>query len=172
MKEPIPKTSPQLIAAISILVAGIFILDLFIPRGVLIPVLYTVPLLLALQAKEWWVFLLAAVAATVLTIVGFFISVEVGVESGVYWMAVVNRSLAVITFAVAAAFYAQHKRVEGRLHSLQAMLPYCSACKKVRDDRGYWKQLELYLEEHAVTHFNRGLCPECLPKQYDVVYSS
>jgi hypothetical protein len=169
MQEPVPKTGSQLLAAISILIAGIFILDLFIPRGVLVPVLYTVPLLLALQAQDWWVFLLAAITSTLLTIVGFFLSIEVGMGSGLYWMAAVNRSLAVITFAVPAAFYVQHRRVEGRLRSLQSMLPYCSACKKVRDDRGYWKQLELYLEEHTVTQFSRGLCRDCLPKQYDAV---
>jgi hypothetical protein len=159
MTDPVPKTSPQLIAMIVFLLTGIFILDWFTLSGILIPVLYTIPLLLTLQAPQRSLFLLVAAASTILTVVGLFVSAE----GGIFWMAMANRSLAVITFVVAAAFYVQHKRVEGRLRSLQALLPYCSACKKVRDDRGYWKQLELYLEEHTVTQFSRGLCPECLP---------
>ena len=167
MKDPVPETSSLLIVAIVVLIAGIFILDWFTPVGVLIPVLYTVPLLLTLQSPQRSLFFLVAAVSIVLTVVGLYVSVE----GGVYWMAVANRSLAVVSIAVAAAFYLLHKRVEARLHRLQNMLPYCFACKKVRDDRGYWKQLEFYLEEHSVTHFSRGLCPECLPKQYDAVYS-
>lgn len=167
MKDPVPKTNPWSIAGIVVLLAVIFILDWFTPVGVLIPVLYTVPLLLTLQSPARSLFLLVAVASIVLTILGLYVSTA----GGVYWMAVANRLLAVVGIGVAATFHVLHKRVEARLHSLQNMLPYCSSCKKVRDDRGYWKQLELYMEEHAVTQFSRGLCPECLPKQYDAAYS-
>jgi hypothetical protein len=80
-------------------------------------------------------------------------------------MAAINRALAVLSIGVAAVFCLLHKKVATRLKSLEALLPFCSSCKRVRDDRGYWKQLELYLEEHAVTHFSQGLCPECLPKE-------
>lgn len=49
---------------------------------------------------------------------------------------------------------------------LSGLLPICSSCKKIRDDTGYWKQLESYLEEHSDAEFSHGMCPECLDKLY------
>lgn len=44
---------------------------------------------------------------------------------------------------------------------LSGMLPICSRCKKVRDDQGYWSQIEAYLSEHTEATFTHGVCPEC-----------
>ena len=45
---------------------------------------------------------------------------------------------------------------------LQQLLPICSRCKKIRDDDGYWQQMEKYMLEHSGTRFSHGLCPACL----------
>jgi hypothetical protein len=50
--------------------------------------------------------------------------------------------------------------------SLQGLLPICSLCKKVRDDRGYWSQIETYLRKHSNADFSHGICPECVGKLY------
>lgn len=47
---------------------------------------------------------------------------------------------------------------------LSGMLPICSSCKKVRDDHGYWSQIETYLSEHTEATFTHGVCPECAQK--------
>jgi DNA-binding response OmpR family regulator len=47
---------------------------------------------------------------------------------------------------------------------LQGLLPICSCCKRIRDDRNYWQQLEIYLSEHSGAVFSHGLCPECLER--------
>jgi len=47
---------------------------------------------------------------------------------------------------------------------LRGMLPICSYCKKVRDDKGYWNQIEDYLSEHSEAHFTHGLCTTCARK--------
>jgi hypothetical protein len=44
---------------------------------------------------------------------------------------------------------------------LQAILPICSYCKKVRNDRNYWEQVENYLLKHSGLRFSHGVCPEC-----------
>ena len=49
----------------------------------------------------------------------------------------------------------------GRVKQLQGLLPICSYCKKVRDDRKYWRQVESYLSEHADVEFSHGICPDC-----------
>ena len=45
--------------------------------------------------------------------------------------------------------------------TLGGMLPICSHCKKIRDDKGYWNQLEAYLNEHTDAEFTHGICPDC-----------
>lgn len=49
---------------------------------------------------------------------------------------------------------------------LSGLLPICSSCKKIRDDKGYWKQIESYLSEHSEAEFSHGVCPDCIKKLY------
>ena len=45
--------------------------------------------------------------------------------------------------------------------ALHGLLPICASCKKIRDDQGYWTQVEVYLTEHSNAEFTHGICPEC-----------
>jgi predicted hydrocarbon binding protein len=58
------------------------------------------------------------------------------------------------------------KTALGRIKTLRGLVPICSACKKVRDDRGYWHQVEEYLARHSEAEFSHGLCPECRSNLY------
>ena len=49
---------------------------------------------------------------------------------------------------------------------LSGLLPICSACKKIRDDAGYWTSVEHYIAEHSEAQFTHSLCPDCLRKLY------
>ena len=49
---------------------------------------------------------------------------------------------------------------------LSGLLPICASCKKIRDDKGYWNQLELYIKAHSDADFTHGICPECARKLY------
>jgi len=49
---------------------------------------------------------------------------------------------------------------------LSGLLPICSSCKKIRDDKGYWQQIESYIREHSEAQFSHGICPDCLKKLY------
>ena len=49
---------------------------------------------------------------------------------------------------------------------LSELLPFCSSCKKTRDDKGYWNQIELYIDEHSDAKFTHGICPECAKRLY------
>jgi len=49
---------------------------------------------------------------------------------------------------------------------LSGLLPICSVCKKIRDDKGYWNQIEAYLRDHSEAEFTHGLCEECARKHY------
>jgi hypothetical protein len=49
---------------------------------------------------------------------------------------------------------------------LSGLVPICSNCKKIRDDQGYWMQLEGYIQERSNAKFTHGMCPDCLKKLY------
>ncbi|RMH08385.1 MAG: DNA-binding response regulator [Nitrospirae bacterium] len=48
-----------------------------------------------------------------------------------------------------------------QIKRLQGLLPICCYCKKIRDDKNYWRQVEDYLSEHAEVQFSHGVCPQC-----------
>lgn len=49
---------------------------------------------------------------------------------------------------------------------LKGILPICASCKKIRDDDGFWHQVETYLSSHSEAQFSHGLCPTCMEKLY------
>lgn len=53
---------------------------------------------------------------------------------------------------------------------LNGLLPICASCKKIRNDDGYWEQLEEYLQEHSEAAFSHGLCPDCAAKLYPEIF--
>jgi hypothetical protein len=57
-----------------------------------------------------------------------------------------------------------------KIKTLSGMLPICASCKKIRDDEGYWNQIETYIARHSEAEFSHGICPECAKKLYpDIV---
>jgi HAMP domain-containing protein len=53
-----------------------------------------------------------------------------------------------------------------KMDVLRGLLPICSACKKIRDDQGYWKQVEQFVGEHTGARFSHGICPDCQARLY------
>jgi len=92
--------------------------------------------------------------------------------------------IVVILFIKENRAFAERKRAEEKQKSLirelqkalaevktlSGMLPICAGCKKVRDDKGYWKQIESYLLDHSDTKFSHGICPECAKKLYPELF--
>ncbi|MCX6132925.1 MAG: triple tyrosine motif-containing protein [Ignavibacteriales bacterium] len=88
-----------------------------------------------------------------------------------------------IIVLIASIFYAYRRRVAlllqrekelkervneavAQIKVLGGLIPICANCKKIRDDKGYWNQLEKYLKEHSEAEFTHGICPECREKLY------
>ena len=55
------------------------------------------------------------------------------------------------------------------VRTLRKILPICANCKKIRDDKGYWNQVEAYISDHVEVEFSHGLCPECARKLYPTI---
>ena len=58
-----------------------------------------------------------------------------------------------------------------KVKQLSGLLPICACCKKVRDDKGYWRQLEAYIRDHSEADFSHGICPECARKEYPELFA-
>jgi hypothetical protein len=54
----------------------------------------------------------------------------------------------------------------GEVKILSGLIPICSSCKRIRDDKGYWNQLESYIRDHSDAEFTHSICPECQAKLY------
>jgi len=53
-----------------------------------------------------------------------------------------------------------------KVRTLSGLLPICASCKKIRDDKGYWNQIESYIHKHSDAEFSHGICPDCAKRLY------
>ena len=58
------------------------------------------------------------------------------------------------------------KQSLSRVKELSGLLPICASCKKIRDDKGYWQQIEAYISRHSNAEFSHSICPDCMKKLY------
>ena len=58
------------------------------------------------------------------------------------------------------------QRAMSQIKTLKGIVPICMNCKKIRDDRGYWNQVEVYVRNHTEAEFSHGICPDCIGKLY------
>lgn len=61
---------------------------------------------------------------------------------------------------------AELKKTLSEVKTLRGFLPICASCKKIRDDKGYWRQIESYITKHTGVDFSHSVCPECNEKLY------
>lgn len=53
-----------------------------------------------------------------------------------------------------------------KVKTLSGFIPICASCKKIRDDQGFWNQIERYISEHSDAQFSHGICPDCMQRLY------
>jgi ligand-binding sensor domain-containing protein len=58
------------------------------------------------------------------------------------------------------------EQATAQIKTMSGLLPICASCKKIRDDTGYWNQMETYIHEHSGADFSHSVCPECMEKLY------
>lgn len=57
-----------------------------------------------------------------------------------------------------------------KVKQLSGFIPICAACKKIRDDRGFWQQIEKYIRDHSEAEFTHSICPDCAKRLYPELY--
>lgn len=165
----------------TLLALAILGFDLLIPLGVADSIPYIAVVLLSLRHKQRRFTVIMAVLCSVLTILGFFFSPP----GGEIWKVLANRTLALFAIWTTAVLTLQRKALEekrdqairereeamAQVKILQGFLPICASCKKIRDDKGAWSQMEVYIRDHSEAKFSHGICPDCAMKLHPEFYS-
>jgi len=58
------------------------------------------------------------------------------------------------------------------IKQLKGLIPICASCKKIRDDQGFWNDVEAYIGQHSEAEFSHGICPDCTKKLYPDIYAN
>jgi hypothetical protein len=160
----------------TIVSTAIFVLDLFIPLGVAVGVLYVAVVLLTILAQDDRRTVIFTVAASLLIVFVYFHKPQVDSM----WKVIFNRGISLFAVWITAILGIARNRAERRrseiLHErekaldeikiLRGLLPICASCKKIRDDNGYWTQIEGYIKAHSEANFTHSVCPDCARKLY------
>jgi hypothetical protein len=91
---------------------------------------------------------LLVIAAMAYALLGRFVDLHLSVEE-------LNRSLE-----------QRVQEAQADLKVLRGLIPICAGCKNVRNDEGYWSQIEVYVSEHSDATFSHGMCPDCMDRYY------
>ncbi len=153
----------------TILFISIFAIDLFVPLGVAAGVPYVAVVLVSLWIPKRKFTIAIALISSSLTLLGLMYSPA----GGELWKVLLNRALALFAIWTTTVLTLQRKTIEEErfkaVHEtkvLRGLIPICASCKNIRDDKGYWKRIELYIEQHSEAHFSHGICQECQHKLY------
>lgn len=171
------RSSPLLCGGLMII---ILLIDSLVPLGVAVGVLYIVPVLLSLWYQQRNSTYLLAVMGSALVVVGYLLSPQ----GGPTWQSLSNRALSILAVWSAATLVLQRRVLEEAKETaiaarekaleevkiLRGFLPICSSCKKIRDDQGYWNEIEAYIRDHSGAEFSHGICPACAKKLYPEFY--
>jgi phosphoserine phosphatase RsbU/P len=77
----------------------------------------------------------------------------------------VGRRLVELQAALAAKIE-ELRQAFDQIKTLRGIVPICAGCKQIRDDKGYWNQVEVYVRDHTEARFSHGICPDCMKKLY------
>ena len=159
----------KIIALCFTLSIAIFLLDSLIPLGVAGGVPYILVVLVSLWSPRKKLPVYVAIGGSILTIIGFYSSPA----GGELWKVLFNRSLALFAIWTTAILSVQRETMQKEREKalltvkiLSGLLPICASCKKIRDDKGYWNQIESYIKDHSEAEFSHGICPDCAKKLY------
>ncbi len=163
-----------------VLLAVIFVVDLLVPLGVAVGVMYLVVVLLTLWTPNSKTTLVIAMLSSLLIVAAYFYKPPVDSM----WKVILNRGISLFIVWAAALLGLKKNKIEQQgnmlllerekalqeMRILKGFLPICASCKKIRDDNGYWTQIERYIKEHSEAEFTHGLCPDCASRLYPDFY--
>ena len=159
MKRQYKTLQPVLVGMAIGLIAGVIVVDLVLPIGVVTGVLYVSLVMISLVSKRRAFTLLIAAACT--GVIAYELT-SVPMDQGqMSWMALAGRVLVVFAMWDTAILSLLHTQAEAEVTRLKQLLSVCPTCKKIRDDKGRWQEVEVYITLDSGRKTYPGLCPEC-----------
>lgn len=160
-----------------IIAAALLALDAITPTGLAVWLLQVVLMWITSQWANRRQILVVAVLCSAFTVLAFWWSPRAGMET---WIATVNLLLSVgAVSAIAHSSILQRTTEEARrkaseqaaasevqVRILTGLLPICSSCKKIRNGRGEWEQMETYISNHSEAQFSHSFCKTCVKQLY------
>lgn len=106
-------------------------------------------------------------------------------ETGIIMQALIRVALFITIAGIVTFLSIRHKRAQGereklilelrealkKVRLLTGLLPVCASCKKIRNDKGYWEQIEVYVRDHSEAEFSHSICPECAGRLYPELHN-
>jgi hypothetical protein len=145
----------------------LLVADYFSGPFIQFPITYLIPISLAswYSGRRWGVALSIA-----MPLVRFFYNIALWT---IPWTAVeasVNCLIRITVLSLFSILVARSavktKQLSKEVDLLTGLLPICSFCKKIRDDKNQWQPIESYISQRSDASFSHGLCPECMQKHY------
>lgn len=158
------------------LAVAILGLDLATPAGLAMGVPYIAAVVFSLRSPRRRFILLVAIACSAYVLV----AVLHKPGTGDWRPLLIDRTVALFAIWVTTLLALQRRRSDEQreravrerekaladVKVLRGMLPICASCKQIRDDDGYWSQIEVYIRDHSQAVFSHGICPTCARKLY------
>jgi len=151
----------------SILLALIILyLDYITGPAIQFPVLFIIPVILITCYNDLWWGLFLSVLLPVVSIYYVFLWNE---STRVIFI-IINLIIRVIIFIFITFLInivkKQKRELSERINNLESFLPICSFCKKIRDEKNHWHNIESYISGKTSTEFSHSICPDCAKKYY------
>jgi len=112
----------------------------------------------------WWI--IESIIRVVIFKMGNFMEELLTDDPNELWMRSVVTAL-FFSFGLLLQFTVNKlEKAHNEIKTLRGLLPICANCKKIRDDKGYWNTIEIYIQNHSEAKFSHGICPQCMKKLY------
>ena len=84
---------------------------------------------------------------------------------------IVKRHINNYTIRLSIRYAIERQKLLSNIKQLKGLLPICSHCKKIRNDKGYWQKVKVYIRQHSDADFSHSLCPACVKMLYPEFYA-
>jgi K+-sensing histidine kinase KdpD len=150
----------------AILSIFILLIDYRLGPFIQFPLLFILPVIIASwYISKWW----GLFYAILLPLVRFYFTIIWLVPWTTFESAInalIRISVLIILVYLTSRVASQTKKLEKEVKMLEGLLPICSSCKKIRDDKNVWQPIEAYIIGHSDVSFTHGICQDCMEKYY------
>jgi hypothetical protein len=141
---------------------GILVLDGFSGPDLRFPTLFVVPVVLS----AWFCSVKLAYALALLLPIGRLIIASYLEMPANHTANIINALIRIAVLVFLTSLLARIIRLSAEIRILRGLLPTCMYCKRIRNEKETWEQMESYISRHSEAHFSHGLCPECMDKHH------